>query len=135
MLRMGMAFVLCAMVGIVGCTSSSSSSGSSGSGESKADSLVGTWEASDPNTKDLTFVMVFTTDGKYSREAVIAGLAKDSRVTVDNGKEEGTFKHEDKTITLTAQGKDKKMTIKELTDSKLVLANAEGKEVTFTKKK
>jgi len=132
MLRLGMALLLCALVGIVGCGSSSSTTGG---GEKKAPTLVGTWEASDPGIKGITLVMTFTADGKFTRETVMEGLPKEPNVKVDGGKQEGSYKQEDKTLTLSTPGKDTKMTIKELTDSKLVLANAESKEVSFTKKK
>jgi hypothetical protein len=58
------------------------------------------------------------------------GLPKEAEVEVDGGK----FTSKRIKPSLTVKGEDKKMTIKELTDSKRVLANAEGKELTFAKK-
>jgi len=130
-----MAFVLCALVGIVGCSSSSSSGPSGGGTENKANALVGTWEGREPELPNLALVFTFAADGKVTQETVIEGLPKDQNVKVDNGKQEGTYKHEDKTITITLQGKEKKLTIKESSDSKMVLTNPEGKDMTFTKKK
>lgn len=131
MFRIAMAVVACAMIGIVGCGSKSTS----GDKDKKAAGIVGTWEATIPEAKGVSLVMTFTADGKFSQETVIEGLPQGPNMKIDNGKEEGTYKLQDKTITTTVNGKDKTITVKELTDTKAVLANEKGIEVTFTKKK
>lgn len=134
MVRVSVAAVLISMMGIVGCGGGSSSSATSGT-PAKASSLVGTWESSIPEMKDVTLVMNFTADGKFTQETVLAGVAAQPNVTVDGGKQEGTYTSDDKVITMSVGGKEKKMTIKELADAKMVLANDQGMELTFTKKK
>jgi uncharacterized protein (TIGR03066 family) len=130
MFRMAPLFVACVAAWLVGCSSSGSNPG-----DKKAPSLVGTWEAREPDLKGVTLVMTFTADGKFTRETVMQDLPKEANVTVDGGKQEGTYKQQDKTITLSAGGNDRTMTIKDVSDAKLVLANPENKELTFTKKK
>lgn len=121
MVRIGMA-VVCALVALAGC------------GGEKA-GLAGTWEASLPDAKGVSVVFTFTADGKYSQETVIEGLEKAPNVTVDGGKQEGTYKQDGKTLTLTTGGTDKTVTVKEHTADKLVLVSGEGKEISLSKKK
>ncbi|MEZ6142864.1 MAG: lipocalin family protein [Zavarzinella sp.] len=137
MLRIGMAFALFTLVGLVGCDSDSSKSGS-GSGSKNAPasaSIVGTWEGRDPEIKGFVLVMSFQADGKATMETVLENMPKADNVTIDNGKQEGTYKLEDKTLSATFMGSEKKMTVKELTADKMVLTNDKGKDMTFTKKK
>ncbi|MBA4064024.1 MAG: hypothetical protein C0501_09990 [Isosphaera sp.] len=130
MSRIGMAFALGVLAGVVGCGSSSPTGGGP-----KGNPLVGTWEGSDPGLKGITLVFTFAADGKYTQETVIEGLPKDPNVKIDGGKQEGTYKQDDKSLTLSAQGKEKKLTLKELTAAKMVLAGPDGKdEMTFKKK-
>ena len=131
MSRIGMAFALGVLAGVVGCGSSSPTGG----GGPKGNPLVGTWEGGDPGLKGITLVFTFAADGKYTQETVIEGLPKDPNVKIDGGKQEGTYKQDDKSLTLSAQGKEKKLTLKELTAAKMVLAGPDGKdEMTFKKK-
>jgi hypothetical protein len=132
MFRIGMALIACAMIGIVGCGSKSTSGGDK---DKKGGGIVGTWEATLPEMKGVTLVMTFTADGKFSQETVIEGMPQGPNMKIDNGKEEGTYKLQDKTITKTVNGKDSSITIKELTETKAVFANEKGIEVSFTKKK
>jgi uncharacterized protein (TIGR03066 family) len=131
MVRLGLAIVLGALVGLAGDRPSSVLRAE----EKKASPLVGRWEASEPAAKGLTLVLVFTADGKFTREAVLDNPPKGGNVKIDGGKQEGLYQHADKTITLRAAEGESKLTIKELTDTKLTLVNPQGKELTFTKKK
>jgi uncharacterized protein (TIGR03066 family) len=134
MLRIGTTVGLVGMfavVGVVGCGPATTTT----TGGAKVSPLVGSWVGTVPELKGVSVVMSFTADGKFTNETVIEGLPKEPNVTVDGGKQEGTYTLADKTLTATVGGKEKKMTVKELTDDKLVLANPEGVEMTFTKKK
>ncbi len=130
MFRIGMALIACAMIGIVGCGSKSTS----GDKDKKGAGIVGTWEATSPEGKGASRILTFTAEGKYSQETVLEGMPKAPNITFDGGKEEGTYKLQDKTLTVTVKGKDKTITVKEVTDTKAVLTNDKGQDLTFTKK-
>ncbi len=135
MFRIGLALVLCGIVGFVGCDPKGTGSGS---GDKKVSPLVGTWEGTVPDLKGISLVMNFTADGKFSVETKMEGIEKDPKgpeIKIDGGKQEGTYKLEDKTITTTIDGKEKKLTVKELGDTKMILANEKGVDMTYTKKK
>lgn len=122
---------------LMGCDSSSKGTADKGGGDKKANPLVGTWEGTDSELKGLALVFAFAADGKFTVETVIEGMndPKGSKIEIDGGKQEGTYKQEDKTIITNIKGKEKKMTIKEMSDTKMVLTNSQGKDMTFNKKK
>lgn len=134
MIRLKMLFVLFAVIGVFGCDSAKKE-GDKKADDKKSASLIGTWEGRDPEIKGFVLVLTFAEGGKLTQETVIEGLPKDSKVEVDNGKLQGTYKQDDKNLSLSLGGKDKKATIKEHTADKLVLVNEQNKEMTFTKKK
>jgi hypothetical protein len=103
--------------------------------DKKEASIVGTWEGAIPELKGVKLIMTFTAEGKFSMETSLEDLPKMDNVKIDNGKKEGTYKLADKKLTVSTGGKDKVFTIKELTATKALIANDQGVEVAFTKKK
>ncbi|MCX7666439.1 MAG: hypothetical protein N2112_12940 [Gemmataceae bacterium] len=128
------------MMILMGCDSSSKGTadkGGTGGSDKKANPLVGTWEGTDPELKGLALVFAFAADGKFTVETVMEGMndPKGPKIEIDGGKQEGTYKQEEKSIITNVKGKEKKLTIKEMSDTKMVLTNSEGKDMTFNKKK
>jgi uncharacterized protein (TIGR03066 family) len=104
------------------------------------DKIVGTWEV----TKSAgglppQATVQFTKDGKLKISVTVQGLTKDNKKVNQTVTIEGTYKVEgDKLSIAMKQGaKENKetMTIKTLTDEKLVTVDPKGKEDEFKKQK
>ena len=136
MKRIVMALFFGMMVALVGCDAATKDpKGNPKEGDERAaNKLVGSWEGEIPELKGLKLKMTFAADGKCTRETAVEGLPKNDNVKVDGGKQEGTYTHEGNTLTMKFGDKESKVTVKELTDSKMVLEKEGEPSITFTKK-
>jgi uncharacterized protein (TIGR03066 family) len=99
---------------------------------SKAEKIIGKWEPAKADPKAPGFTLEFTKDGKLKVSIALPGADKPLMI-------EGTYKVEGDKLTTTGKGPDGKEktdtgTIKELTDSKLVI-DKDGKTDEFKRKK
>jgi uncharacterized protein (TIGR03066 family) len=104
------------------------------------DRIVGKWQherQAGRQTKE-TIVIQFTKDGKFKVSITIQGLLRGGKTGTQTETLEGTYKIEgDKLAIVQKQGEKeskKSVTIKSLTDKKLVTVDAKGKEDEFEKK-